>query len=162
MADSSAVLAYILVKHMKEACYVFFSMHSVKPWRRELLQKMIISHDKRILIFLFFGHLLEKSSIILSLQITALCGWQVALKWVSGSNFIKIGQKIWSKLNFEHFFWKKFLRLKKRFFLFRILFQPGDWNFCIFKNITPWVIEFVRGWCFSFFWFLIFYAKIKF
>ena len=117
--------------------------------------------QKKIDFFIFLSFFRE-ISYDTQLQITALCGWQVALKWVSGSNFIKIGQKIWSKLNFEHFFWKKFLRWKKRFFLFRILFQPQDWNFCIFKNITPWVIEFVRGWCFLFFWFLIFYAKIKF
>ena len=163
VADPSALFAYMLVNHMREACQVFFSIHSVKPWKRKLLWKTKIGHDKGIFIFLLFYHFLKKSLKIVSSKYTALCGWQVTLKWALGSNFIKIRQKIWSKQNFKQFFWKKILLWKKDLFYLEFLFSQRIEIFAFLKTSVPEQLNLELIWNLEliFFDFLISYFLCK-
>ena len=54
MVDPSAVLAYVLVSHIKEACHVIFSTHSFIPIKRNHGEDKI-GHDKNFGFFEFFS-----------------------------------------------------------------------------------------------------------
>ena len=69
------------------------------------------------------------------------------------------------KCAFLDFFCQKVTKnqfLKKRFLFRRILIQEQEEKIRISKNIRSIVWQFTCVWCFSFFHFFIFYAKLKF
>ena len=70
--DPGALLTYLLVNHVKEACHEFFSTHSELPCGRNLAGKLKFARDIKKLIFLIFFSFLKKSAKILSRLSTAL------------------------------------------------------------------------------------------
>ena len=67
--DPSAVLAYMLVNHIREACRVIFSIHSFIPVRRKFMGQMKITPDKKNIEFLSFFQSLKKNSQNIQLEV---------------------------------------------------------------------------------------------
>ena len=122
MVDPSAVLAYMLVKHIKEACPVIFSTHFFIPIRCEFMGMMKIDHDKEYWFFYFFFVFLRKFPKIFNWRFSALYCWQNKLRWALGSNFLK--NIVLTEFQMIHF--EKIWLWIKGFLPFRISFWLRD------------------------------------
>ena len=69
MVDPSAVLAYMLVNHIREACCVIFSMHFFISERRKFMGQMKITPDKKNIEFFSSFHFLKKISQNIELEV---------------------------------------------------------------------------------------------